>query len=193
MAVYIDPKRRAKYAGIWDKTKKYNPYCIVVADNGYFLSASPVPAGIEISNNSYWIWYAGAGDPSALEARVTALEELTGDMGSTIAIQGELLDTLSDNVIEQGYQIIELSSALSITGDALQAIDTRLTASEGQINNLASALTVTGQRITDLESQVAVNENNIRLLSSAFNIVGNDVDHINTDAINFVKMITGIN
>lgn len=75
----------------------------------------------------------------------------------------------------------------------MQAIDTRLTASEGQISNLASALTVTGQRITDLESRVTVNENNIRLLSSIFDIVGNDVDNINKDAINFVKMITGIN
>ena len=193
MAVYIDQKHRAKYAGLWDKTKKYNPYSIVTTDQGYFLSASPVPAGIDISNDSYWIWYAGAGDPSALEARVTALEELTGDMGSTIAIQGELLDAISDNVIEQGNQIIELSSALSITGEALQSLDTRLTASEGHINNLASALTVTGQRITDLESRVAANENNIRLLSSTFDVVGNDVDHINTDAINFVKMITGIN
>lgn len=193
MAVYIDQKRRAKYAGLWDKTKAYNPYSIVTTDQGYFLSASPVPPGIDITNNSYWIWYAGAGDPSALEARVTALEELTTDMGSTIAIQGELLDTIGDNVIEQGNQIIELSSALSITGEALQALDTRLTASEGQINNLASALTVTGQRITDLESRVATNEDNIRLLASTFDIVGNDVDHINTDAINFVKMITGIN
>lgn len=193
MAVYIDQKHRAKYTGLWDKTKAYNPYSIVTTDQGYFLSASPVPAGIDISNDSYWIWYAGAGDPSALEARVTALEELTIDMGSTIAIQGELLDTISDNVIEQGNQIIELSSALNVTGEALQALDTRLTASEGQINNLSSALTVTGQRITDLESRVAANENNIRLLSSTFDIVGNDVDHINTDAINFVKLITGIN
>lgn len=193
MAVYIDQKHRAKYAGLWDKTKAYNPYSIVTTEQGYFLSASPVPAGIDISNDSYWVWYAGAGDPSALEARVTALEELTTDMGSTIAIQGELLDTISDNVIEQGNQIIKLSSALSITGEALQALDTRLTASEGQITNLASALSVTGQRITDLESRVATNEDNIRLLSSTFDIVGNDVDHINTDAINFVKMITGIN
>lgn len=193
MAVYIDQKHRAKYAGLWDKTKTYNPYSIVTTDQGYFLSASPVPAGIDISNDSYWIWYAGAGDPSALEARVTALEELTTDMGSTIAIQGELLDTISDNVIEQGNQIIELSSALSVTGEALQALDTRLTTSEGQITNLASALSVTGRRITDLESRVTVNENNIRSLASTFDIVGNDVDHINTDAINFVRMITGIN
>jgi len=193
MAIYIDPKRRAKYAGIWNINRKYNPYSIVTTDQGYFLSASPVPAGIDISNDSYWVWYAGAGDPSALETRVTALEELTNDMGSTIAIQGELLDTISDNVIEQGEQIIELSSALSVTGEALQALDTRLTASEGQITNLASALSVTGQRITDLESRVATNEDNIRSLASTFNIVGNDVDHINTDAINFVKMITGIN
>ena len=75
----------------------------------------------------------------------------------------------------------------------MQAIDTRLTASEGQISNLASAITVTGQRITDLESRITVNENNIRSLASTFDVVGNDVDHINTDAINFVKMITGIN
>lgn len=115
MVVYIDQKHRAKHVGIWDKTKAYNPYNIVTTDNGCFLSASPVPVGIEIPNDSYWIWDAGKGDPAALEARVTALEELTSDMGSTIAIQGELLDAISDNVIEQGSQIIELSSALSIT------------------------------------------------------------------------------
>lgn len=193
MAVYIDQKRRAKYAGIWDKTKKYNPYSIVTTDQGYFLSASPVPAGIDITNDSYWIWYAGAGDPSALEARVTALEELTGEMGSTILIQGELIDNIGDRVIANTLQIRDLSSALSITGQELDELGDRLTVDEGHITELASALTVTGQRITDLEARVTVNEGNIRLLASSLEIAGQDVDAINRDAINFVKMITGIN
>ena len=193
MAVYIDQKRRAKYAGLWDKTKKYNPYNIVTTDQGYYLSASPVPAGIDITNDSYWVWYAGAGDPSALEARVTALEELTGEMGSTILIQGELIDIIGDKVIEHGLQIRELSSALSITGQELDELEDRLTVDEGNIIELASTLTVTGQRITDLEARVTTNEGNIRLLASSLEIAGQDVDAINRDTINFVKLLTGIN
>ena len=193
MAVYIDQKHRAKYADIWDKTKSYNPYSIVTTDQGYFLSASPVPAGIDISNDSYWIWYAGAGDPSALEARVTALEELTREMGSTVLIQGELIDNIGDRVIANTLQIRELSSALTVTGQELDTLAGRVDSAEDNIIELASALTVTGQRITDLEGRVTVNENNIRLLASSLEIAGQDVDAINRDAINFVKMITGIN
>ena len=93
MAVYIDQKHRAKYAGIWDKTKKYNPYSIVTTDQGYFLSASPVPAGIDISNDSYWVWYAGSGDPSALEARVTALE-------ARVTALEEFIDNINTDTIK---------------------------------------------------------------------------------------------
>lgn len=193
MAVYIDQKRRAKYAGLWDKTKKYNPYSIVTTDQGYYLSASPVPAGIDITNDSYWVWYAGSGDPSALETRVTALEELTGEMGSTILIQGELIDNIGDRVISNTLQIRELSSALSITGQELDELGDRLTVDEGHITELASALTVTGQRITDLEGRVTANEGSIRLLASSLEIAGRDVDAINRDTINFVKLLTGIN
>lgn len=137
MAVYIDQKRRATYAGIWDKTKAYNPYSIVTTENGYFLSASPVPAGIDITNNSYWIWYAGSGDSSTLEARVTSLES--------------------------------------------------------RVDILSSTLNIIGADVDNLSTRTTNTENDVTILASTFNIVGSDIDAINRDAINFTRMITGIN
>lgn len=44
------------FEGTWDITKQYKPYSIVFDyDSGYsYLSERPVPAGIPISNTSYW-------------------------------------------------------------------------------------------------------------------------------------------
>lgn len=193
MAVYIDQKRRAKYAGIWDRNKKYNPYSIVTTDDGYFLSASPVPAGIDITNDSYWIWYAGSGDASTLEARVTSLEGRVNILSSTLNVIGIDVDDLSVRTTDTENNITILASALQTAGADIGALQNRLSAVENDIDNIGDMIDADRIRLTNLESRVTTNENNITILASTFNIVGNDIDAINRDAINFTRMITGIN
>ena len=193
MAVYIDQKQRATYAGIWDKNKRYNPYSIVTTDNGYFLSASPVPAGIDITNDSYWIWYAGSGDSSALEARVTSLESRVDILSSTLNIIGTNVDNLSARTTNTENNVTILASALQTAGADIRALQNRVSAVENDIDDIGDMIDADRIRLTDLESRVTTNENNITMLASTFNIVGSDIDAINRDAINFTRMITGIN
>lgn len=192
MAVYIDQKRRATYAGIWDKNKPYNPYSIVTTDRGYFLSASPVPKGIDITNTSYWVWYAGSGDASALEARVTAIEGRVDVLSSTLSIIGSDVETLSMRTADAENDISLLASAMQIAGADISALQRRVSDVEDGIDRVGDMIASDRVRLTDLEGRVSTNEANISVLASTFNIVGADIDAINRDAINFTRMITGI-
>lgn len=192
MAVYIDQKRRATYAGIWDRNKTYNPYSIVTTDNGYYLSASPVPAGIDITNASYWVWYAGSGDAGAIEARVTALEGRVDVLSSTLGIVGASVESLSERTADTESDIVTLALAMQIAGADISALQRRVSAVEDDIDDIGDMIDADRVRLTDLESRVSTNETNISVLASTFNIVGADIDAINRDAINFTRMITGI-
>ena len=136
MAVYIDQKRRATYAGIWDRNKSYNPYSIVTTDQGYFLSASPVPKGIDITNTSYWVWYAGSGDASALEARVTALEGNINVLSSTLSIIGSDVETLSMRTAGTENDVSLLASAMQTAGADIGALQRRVTVAESDIDDI---------------------------------------------------------
>jgi hypothetical protein len=63
----------------------------------------------------------------------------------------------------------------------------------GAIENLEEKIDADRIRLTNLENRVTANENNITILASTLNIVGTDIEAINNDAINFTRMITGIN
>lgn len=49
------------------------------------------------------------------------------------------------------------------------------------------------EEIQNLNTRVTTAENNITILASTLNIVGADIDAINRDATNFVRLLTGIN
>lgn len=192
MAVYIDQKRRATYAGIWDKSKTYNPYSIVDTDRGYYLSASPVPKGIDITNTSYWVWYAGSGDASALEARVTAIEGRVDVLSSTLRIIGSDVENLSARTADTENDVSLLASAMQTAGADISALQRRASLIEDDIDDIGDMIDADRVWLTDLERRVSANETNISVLASTFNIVGADIDAINRDAINFTRMITGI-
>ena len=46
---------KVAYSGIWSITSQYPQWAIVSTDNKTYLSKVPVPSGIEITNNEYWI------------------------------------------------------------------------------------------------------------------------------------------
>lgn len=63
------------YAGIWDITKQYPQWSIVVDGENSYLSKQPVPAGIAIDNDKYWLHMADL-DPR-ISGIVNSLSSLT--------------------------------------------------------------------------------------------------------------------
>lgn len=72
---YIGARYVPIYTGNWDKTKTYEALSIVTHEGGSFTSIVSVPAGIEITNKSYWIQSGSYnGYIADLQNRVNALE-----------------------------------------------------------------------------------------------------------------------
>ena len=71
--------------GTWDQTHAYDANEIVFDDNKMYLSLRSVPAGVLISNTSYWTEIADMGfDPSAIIAAITALQGDVQDIQDTL-------------------------------------------------------------------------------------------------------------
>lgn len=82
------------YAGTWDITKQYPTWSVVVDNNFGYISTQPVPAGIAITNTTYW---ENIADFSALYAdlgtRVQFLENTSANWlkGKKIVCYGDSL------------------------------------------------------------------------------------------------------
>lgn len=79
------------FSGTWDITKQYPAWTIVSDKNIGYVSLQPVPAGIPLSNGSYWVEVIDyTAQIAGLENRVIALE---GDM---ITAQGDITSLQND-------------------------------------------------------------------------------------------------
>lgn len=183
--VHLDQKYRAHYEGSHNKNRQYNPFSLVLSDGGYYLAVSVVPEGIEITNDSYWMWYCSEkGDP-ALTARVAKNERDIAILSSTLSITGADLQALTGRVTNNEGNIAILSSTLTVAGSDITTL-------KNNVSIISSTLKVAGDDIDALKLRVKANEDNITSLQSAVDYIAGDIDKINTDNINFVKMLTGI-
>lgn len=66
------------YAGIWDITKQYPQWSVVSSGDCVYMSKKPVPLGIDISNEEYWIKLAD------LDPRIGGLISRIEDLNLTI-------------------------------------------------------------------------------------------------------------
>lgn len=62
------------YAGIWDIAKQYPKWSIVVDGENSYLSKQPVPAGIAIDNDKYWLHMAD------LDPRISGIVNTLGSL-----------------------------------------------------------------------------------------------------------------
>ena len=191
MAVYLEKKRRATFAGMHDATKAYNPYDIVLAEQDYYLSVSPVPVGIPITNDSYWMWYAGANGDAEIELRLEFLENALQDVEVDISDLTDILGDLSDN---QGAL---LDTLVAVSG-SVQRVQGEVDRMNGTIALVQSSIAVISgkyddllPRIVDLESRMSQVESDIEGLTESVNYAAYDMDNVNRDAINFTKLLIG--
>lgn len=79
------------FSGTWDITKQYPAWTIVSDNNIGYVSQQPVPAGVPLSNGSYWVEVIDyTAQIAGLENRVIALE---GDM---ITVQNDIINIQDD-------------------------------------------------------------------------------------------------
>lgn len=74
-----------EFRGIWDISKQYPAYSVVSNGDLGYMAIKPVPVGIDITNEDYWLLVADyVGLIGGLEARVSALESADVSIRSDI-------------------------------------------------------------------------------------------------------------
>ena len=75
-----------KYGGAWDITKQYGPNTVVVDSDKGYISIKPVPAGITLDNNDYWVEIADfTAEMAQMDARMDDLEDAQAALESEMA------------------------------------------------------------------------------------------------------------
>ena len=100
------------YAGIWDITKQYPQWSIVVNGENSYLSKQPVPAGIAIDNDDYWLHMADL-DPR-IRGIIEELARLEGEIGNT----NRNLDNLKKITTEKRLVLIGDSYGVIPSGES---------------------------------------------------------------------------
>lgn len=82
------------YEGVWDISKAYQKYSLVVYDNVGYISVDAVPDGVNITNTDYWVRVANfTAEIADIGNRVIALEDNYEDISTDIENINGLLTT----------------------------------------------------------------------------------------------------
>ena len=74
------------YGGEWDISKGYQASTIVVYNDSGYIAIKPVPVGVDITNNDYWVKVANfTQEIAGIGSRVDALEDDVSDLEETVA------------------------------------------------------------------------------------------------------------
>lgn len=137
MASFI-ASNKVDYKGIWDITKQYENNDIVLDQvRGYMMiSIQPVPAGIDILNEDYWIPVAPYKvDTELSDSSYNAISNKTvTDKFSEVntAIQANAA-ALGDEIANRSNSDNILDGKISDNADAISALDERVTANTADI------------------------------------------------------------
>lgn len=122
----------------WDSTQSYEPLTVVYHQGNSYTSRQAVPAGIEITNNTYWAQTGNynaqieqyRAEVAAYDARITAnadniASEATTRASADTAIRNELGADIADNTdaIEAIQDAIENKDTFVVFGDSWAAVN----------------------------------------------------------------------
>lgn len=140
------------YKGAWDISKQYAPWSIVLdEENGYLkIAVKPVPAGINIINEDYWINVSPFKIDTALNS-----ESFNAIANKTVANKFNLIDTafgiVNDKFAEVDGSITDINDHISEVASAVEDNTADITANANAINaealNRQNADDVINQRI----------------------------------------------
>lgn len=95
------------YAGIWDITKQYPQWSVVTDGNRSYLSKKPVPVGIEIENEEYWLPMVD------LDPRIGSIINTIGVLQALVEQQGKDIQSLTEKTNETDSKVDDAISDFS--------------------------------------------------------------------------------
>ena len=131
---------KIKYGGAWDISKQYEAWTVVSASDGAYISKVPVPAGIAIDNDNYWIAMGlytvdqvlntDSGNPIAnapVATKFNDIEEDVEDMGLTLSsVESGLEAETSARIAADNTLGVNLDAEITARTDADTLINTRI-------------------------------------------------------------------
>ena len=100
------PTHEVKFGGIWDGTKTYGAYTIV-SDNGLnsYISRVAVPAGIQITDENYWLLIGTYNAQISVEIARAVEEIKRHDMERNVIFISDSYGTFTNNDNERWYDV----------------------------------------------------------------------------------------
>lgn len=109
-----------RFYGIHDITKSYPSYSIVDKDGNGYISKKPVPVGVDLDNEDYWVLVANYSQLFAdVENRVVALEGSQAEQDTKIADHTELIEALEFNKLDKYFGFWFMPESYGAIGDGI--------------------------------------------------------------------------
>lgn len=153
---YVGARYVPIVVGEWDKTRTYEPLMVVTYQGNSYTSRQYVPAGIEITNESYWV----------LSANYNAqVEAYRNEVSSILPYDETPTEGSTKGVTSDGISKTITSETTRAT-QAEQALRTRIDTTETNIAHLDAQMAATTgsellNRITEIKSKFPVSTDSI--------------------------------
>lgn len=134
-----------EYVGTWSISGSYKAWAVVNHNNYAYMSIKPVPAGIDITNQEYWVYVSQFTIDNAFSnTSLNALENkvITNKFSTTDAAISNIVSDLENEISTRENDVSSLNSSVDLLGETL----------EDEISNRESADTLINARIDEIVS-----------------------------------------
>lgn len=137
----FEAANKVQYAGVWDISKQYQSWSIVLNDNMLLMALKPVPAGISIDNTDYWM----------LVSSFTVDQAFDNDSSNAIAnrIVTNKFVTVDAEIADLQQKDSDLDAEIS---DIVDAVELNAENINTEINNRVNADITINARIDNIAS-----------------------------------------
>ena len=143
---------KVHYDGDWNITKQYTPWTVVMNGNRSYISSKPVPAGVDISNENFWI-YIG----------IYTVDDIL-NASSENAISNKAVTTKFNSV---DADIAAVNESLDDHTEAIEGLHESLTTTIDKLDNEINTRTLADNTLTaNLNAEIDARENSDAVINS---------------------------